>query len=101
MAVEYLFDTSGKWIAYRVDERWVWSPDGRFIGWCPWPDDPTEVVTVNGDYLGHIVGNRLLRKTFQRYRGYPGYPGYPGYAGYLLLPPGMTDVPEELLRGES
>lgn len=36
----------------------------------------------SGDYLGTVVGDRLLRRQSQRYRGYPGYPGCPGYPGY-------------------
>lgn len=107
MAVEHLFDSSGQWIAYRVAKKWVWSADGDWIGWCPWKDDPGLVVTTDGEYLGHIVGERLLRKSYQPYRGYPGYPGYPsypgypgypGYAGYKPPPLGMTDVPSHLLE---
>jgi hypothetical protein len=109
MTVEHLFNSSGAWIAYRVDQTWVWSSDGKWIGWCPWPDDPGCVVTVQGKYLGHIVGDRLLRKSFEPYRGYPGYPGhpghpgypgYPGFAGYARPPLGMSDVPNAFLQGD-
>ena len=95
---EFLFDSAGNWIAHRVQDRWVWSKDGNWLGWCPWDNEPNLVVRVNGNYLAHILDNRLLRKTSQAYLGYPGYPGYPGFAGYRPCPTGYTDVPVELLE---
>jgi hypothetical protein len=94
----HLFNSSGEWIAFR-NEKFVFDTRGNWVGWLPWDDE--EVVDKNGSYLGHIYGNRLLRRYYTPYRGFPGYPGYPGYpgfpgypgyAGYAPLPPGTTDV---------
>jgi hypothetical protein len=88
--MQYLFDSSGNWIAFRVG-RYVYDTNGQWIGWLPW-DDVT-VITTTGEYLGTIFpGNRLYRRINEPYRGYPGYPGYPGYAGYSPLPPMTSDV---------
>ena len=85
--VEYLFNSSGKWIAFRIG-KYIYNPNGKWVGWLPWGDN--EVVDVNGKYLGHICyGSRIFKKYYTPYRGYPGYPGYPGYC---VLPPGATDV---------
>lgn len=77
MAVQYLFNSSGSWIAFRKG-RYVFDSTGKWIGWLPWDD--AELVDVNGKYLGTIVsGKRFYRFLNRPYRGYPGYPGYPGY----------------------
>ena len=60
MSVQYLYDSSGNWIAFRVGVN-IYSENGTWIGWMPWDDN--EVVTTEGDYLGHIFpGNRLYKK---------------------------------------
>src|SRR5690242_11130965 len=76
MSVQHLFDSGGKWIAFRHGQN-VFDAHGKWIGWLPWDDE--DVVDTRGRYLGSIFpGDRLYRKSFQPYRGYPGYPGYPG-----------------------
>ena len=90
MVVRHLFDSSGSWIAFRKG-KYVYNPDGTWIGWLPWNDD--DVVDPNGEYLATIVNkSRLYRFTARPYRGYPGYPGYPGFAGHDLPPLGAEDV---------
>lgn len=68
-------------MAYRRDgdDRWLWDVRGHWLGWFPWGD--ADAVDRAGKYLGTVVGDRLLHRVSQPYRGYPGYPGYPGYAG--------------------
>ncbi|HPM75873.1 MAG TPA: hypothetical protein PK961_02195 [bacterium] len=99
METQYLFDSKGKWIAYRKD-RFVFSTRGVWIGWLPW-DEP-DVLDVDGDYLGTIYSdNRLVHFNCRPYRGYPGQPGYHGYPGYpgspgfigaTPLPRGVSDI---------
>ena len=96
MPVQYLFNSSGSWIAFRVG-TYVYSTNGTWVGWLPWGDD--DVVDTQGSYLGTIFyGSRLYHVYGKPYRGYPGYPpypgypGYPGFAGYSPLPLGARDV---------
>lgn len=99
--MQYLFDSTGYWIAFRVDE-FVYDTNGEWIGWVPWDDG--YVVDTEGGYLGTIFpGNRLYRITdvpLRSYPGHPGYPGsrahpgYPGFQGVSPLPPGAEDVQE-------
>jgi hypothetical protein len=104
----FLYDTGGHWIAFRTaaDDRYLYNKSGQWIGWVPWDD--ADAVTKQGEYLGTVVGDRLLRRQSQPYRGYPGYPGYPGYLGYPRYPgyagyagdrSGFSDVPGQLLVG--
>jgi len=105
----HLLDSSGDFVAFRRsdDDRYLFDVDGNWIGWFPWGD--ADVVTEDGDYLGTVMGNRLLRRGTQPYRGYPGYPGYPGYAGYpgypgyagyIATPSGFDDVPKSVLKSK-
>lgn len=98
----YLYDSQGVWIAFRVDDRarHLFNPDGDWIGWFPWDDG--DAVTPDGDYLGTLVGDRLLFQEGHVFRGTPEYPGapaypgrasYPGAAHFESLPPGFEDVP--------
>jgi len=99
MRIQYLFNSSGEWIAFKIGP-YVFDTNGDWIGWTPWNDD--YVVTPEGEYLGTIwAGNRLFYFYDHEYRGYPGYPvypdypgypGYPGDGGYFPLPSGATDV---------
>jgi hypothetical protein len=96
---QYLFNSSGAWIAFRVG-RYVYNADISLVGWLPW--DEHDVYTLEGEYYATIFpGNRLYRRLLQPYRGYPGYPpyppypgypGYPGFAGYSPLPLGTEDL---------
>jgi hypothetical protein len=97
----FLYNSRGQVIAFRrsPDDRYLFDKSGNWIGWFPWGDD--DAVTTSGQYLGTVIGSRLLRRRSQGYRGYPGYPGYPGYAGYpgypgfagySPLPAGYEDV---------
>jgi hypothetical protein len=84
MDVQYLFNSSGQWIAFRVG-KYVFNTEGEWIGWLPGQD--LDVMDINGSYLGSIYPeNRFYRKYFQPYKGYPGYPGYPGHPGYPGYP---------------
>jgi hypothetical protein len=102
----YLHDSQGTWIAFRTETngRYLFNPDGAWIGWFPWGDD--EAVSQDGAYLGTIVGDRLLLRDAPPYRGtpshpgappYPGQAGYPGAAAYHSLPVGFSDVPGSAL----
>lgn len=102
----YLHDSQGVWIAFRSDPhgRYLFNPDGDWIGWFPWDDDV--VVTPAGSYLGTVRGDRLFIESDHRYRGDPGYPGapsypgqaaYPGAGSFVSLPGGCEDVPGALL----
>jgi hypothetical protein len=106
--VKWLFDLSGHGIAFRRNDndKFLWDKSGNWIGWFPWGD--ADAVDKEGKYLGTVVGNRLLERTSQPYRGYPGYPGYPGYAGYPGYSgfagyggyfSGFSDVPDKRLKG--
>ena len=87
---QHLFNSSGEWIAFRIG-KYVFDNQGIWIGWTPW--DYSEVVDIEGQYLGHIfLGDRFYHKYYTSYRGYPGYPGYPGFKGYSRLPSGYEDV---------
>ena len=99
--VTFYFNLHGTPIAFRrsEDDRYLFDTKGHWIGWFPWGDQ--DAVDRHGKYLGSVVGNRLLCRIGQPYRGYPGYPGYPGYAGYPGYPghagyaghqTGFTDV---------
>jgi hypothetical protein len=102
----YLHDSQGVWIAFRSDphSRWLFNPDGDWIGWFPWDDGVA--VTPDGSYLGTVRGDRLYVEADHRYRGDPGYRGapayspavpYPGAGTYAGLPDGCDDVPGSLL----
>ena len=89
---QYLFDSSGNWVAFRLGE-FIYDSNANWIGWTPWGDDPDYVSDNNGNYLGHIYpGDRIYRKAYTPYRGYPGYPGYPGFAGFSMRPPNVYDI---------
>jgi hypothetical protein len=103
---EYLYDSKGAFVAFRIeyDGRYLFDPDGEWIGWFPWPND--DVATRDGSYLGTVIEDRLLWRIEQRHHVDPGYPGaprfpgrasYPGNAGYFGSVEGFTDVPHHLL----
>ncbi len=96
--VHYLFNSSGEWLCFR-EGKYLYHPNGDCIGWTPWDDE--DVVTLEGDYLGTIQGDRIYRFNDRPYRGYPGnpgfsgypgYPGYPGFAGRSPLPSNAEDI---------
>lgn len=35
MAVQYLFNSSGEWTAFKLN-NFVYDTDGNWIGWLPW-----------------------------------------------------------------
>jgi hypothetical protein len=86
MMPKFLYSTRGEAVAFRrvADDPYLWDVHGRWIGWFPWGD--ADAVDRDGKYLGTMLGDRLLSRVGQSYRGYPGYPGYPGYAGYPGYP---------------
>ena len=92
MDFQHFFDSHGNWIAFRRG-KFVFDPNGEWIGWLPWNND--EIVNPSGEYLGTIVHRsrpRLYQFENRPYLGYPGYPGYPGFAGYDMPPLGAEDV---------
>lgn len=106
--VIFFFNVAGEGVAFRrsPDDKFLWDMSGSWVGWFPWNDD--DAVDKEGEYLGTIVGNRLLKRDYQPFRGYPGYPGYPGFAGYPGYPghaghagyrSGFGDVDPDRLRG--
>ena len=54
MSIQYLYDSSGDWIAVRK-EQYIYNTDGDWIGWMPWQDD--DVVNTDGEYMGTICSN--------------------------------------------
>ena len=103
---KHLFDSAGRWIAwYRPGMPYVWSVRNRWIGWFPWPDDP-EVLDPQGEYLGAVVGDRLLTRTARIPRPVPARVpeprrpvGPPDVEGSIAVPPppGYADVPSARL----
>ena len=80
MTVNYLFDYSGNWIAFKMG-KYLYNKNGDWIGWFPYNEKIA--VDTNGEYLGTIYNiNRLVFDTHQSHIPYPGYPGNPGYPGY-------------------
>lgn len=108
MGTEMLHNQNGDWIAFRVDSRYVYSPNGTLVGWCL-DSQPDIVVNADGSYMAEIVGgNRLFRRTsppFLPNTGYlsnpgsPAMPTNPGNIGYGSVPGGMEEVPKHLLPG--
>ncbi len=101
-----LCDSKGTFVAFRTefDGRYLFNPDGEWIGWFPWGDD--DAATRDGTYLGTVVENRILWRTEQTHHANPGYPGapafpghasYPGNAGYFGSVTGYIDVPRHLI----
>jgi hypothetical protein len=97
--VHYLFDSEGRWIAFR-EGKYVFDTRGEWIGWMGWSD--ADVAGKEGKYLGTITHrNRLYYFTNHPFRGNPGYPGspaypgrpgYPGQAGYDSPPSGARNA---------
>ncbi|MCX7522351.1 hypothetical protein OSC27_08680 [Microbacterium sp. STN6] len=83
--ITHLYDLAGNWIAFRTtfDGKYLFDTNGEWLGWFPWGDE--DAVDRDGEYLGTVVENRLLRYREPHYRVNPGYPGapiYPGHVGY-------------------
>lgn len=112
--VAHLFDSGGRWIAwYRPGLPYLWSAGNRWIGWFPWATEHgTELrgdaVDPWGDYLGTVVGNRLLRRTYRLPVALPRRvpepqlpPGPPDVERTepRSLPPGFVDLPAGPFRG--
>ena len=57
MRVQYLFNSSGDWICFKVG-KYIYDTDGNWIGWLPWTDN--DVVTDDGDYLGTICDKNRI-----------------------------------------
>jgi len=105
VATQFLFNSRGKWIAFRSrpDDKFVFAPNGDWIGWLPW--DEETVVDTKGKYLGTLFpNNRFYQLRMPRDRGRPGFPGapgfpgrpgYPGFEGLAQLPVGTRDIPQE------
>lgn len=80
MKVQYLFDSEGRWIAFRQGKH-LFAPMGDWLGWFPWGDD--DAVDPGGEYLGTVyLDERLYRFSNHETRVYSGHPDDPGYGGY-------------------
>lgn len=97
-SVEYLFDSTGSWIAFRIG-RFVYLPDGAWLGWVG--DKESNVFDIDGIYVGTIINDRLFHLQWfgpANNLDHPGYPGgapapdHPGYPGRVDVPEGMEDV---------
>ena len=103
MDVQYLFDSAGRWIAFKKG-KYLFNRSARWIGW--FIDEETAVDT-NGKYLGTIYSDdRLLVNLLQAkiskapypgYPEYPGLPGLPGFKGYCPYVPNTKDINEKKL----
>lgn len=103
-----LFDTQGNAIAFlqRQGDKVVFNMQGRAIGGFV-RDDSSDVSTLNGDYLGTVVGQHLVRLPGHfgsQFGALPSYSGTVYYDGPLhmsgssSLPYGMyDDVPARYL----
>ncbi len=107
MGTEMLYDQAGDWIAFRTEDRYLFSVDGTLVAWAL-PDQSGVLIDRNGGYLAEVVGDRLFRRTSPPFVANPGYqsdpgspsmPSNPGNVGYASLPSGMEDVPQDLLSG--
>lgn len=97
--LQHLFDSSGFWIAFRVDTH-IFDPAGNLVGWLP--VDDTRVHDTKGTYLGHIYpDNRFYRnKKFLKHEitekpsrpRYVRIPSFPGSRPRTRLPIGCNDV---------
>jgi hypothetical protein len=56
---DYLFNSSGQWIATLTDDRYLFDPQGKWVGWMPW--DGADVADSDGKYLGTRYGDRLYQ----------------------------------------
>jgi len=74
MSTQYLYDSSGKYIAFKIGNR-LYNVQGKNIGYFP---DEERAFDIQGKYLGHIVRDRRLLSK----RGYnPGNIGSRGSTG--------------------
>ena len=95
--IEYLFDRSGNWIAFKIG-KYLYNTDSKWVGWFPWDGI---AVDTEGKYLGSIyLEDRLLVDLSIHYVPYPGYPGYPGYRGYCGYISNTADINTNRLKGE-
>ncbi|MDD7965157.1 hypothetical protein [Actinomycetospora lemnae] len=110
-----LFASDGRWIAwYRPGLPYLWNTGDRWIGWFPWPGEPTpeprdDVLDPSDAYLGTVVGDRLLARTVRRPRPIPSRVpeprrpvGPPDVDRAQAVPPpiGFTDVPLDRLLND-
>ncbi len=99
MADQYLFDSEGNWIAFRIG-NYIFNIDSDWIGWLPW--DSPDVVSVRGEYIGSVYDkdrfyyfeNKILPLVIKNvpFPPLPGFPPYPGFGGFRLLPIDAKDI---------
>jgi hypothetical protein len=99
MDFQYLFNSTGDWIAFRQRQH-VYDGRCNWIGWLPWGNH--EVATLEGEYMGTIVDVNRFYYFADRPRrpnpglpsrpAYPALPDSPGLAASVVLPVGATDV---------
>jgi len=99
MVDQYLFDSEGNWIAFRVG-IYLFDIDSDWIGWLPW--DTLDVVSAGGKYIGSIYENdrfyyfenTILPLVINNvpYPPLPSFPPYPGYGGFRFLPMFARDI---------
>jgi hypothetical protein len=54
---DYLFNSAGQWIAVLSDDKQVFDPQGKWLGFLP--GDDNTVVDPEGQYLATRHGDRL------------------------------------------
>ena len=87
MEIQYLFNSLGKWIAFRRG-RYIFDADGNWLGWMPSTEEG-DAVTVGGRYLGTICDDdRFLFYPEKRKIENHGFPTHPATSPYAPDHPG-------------
>ncbi|SHI97463.1 hypothetical protein SAMN02745163_01146 [Clostridium cavendishii DSM 21758] len=89
METEYLYNSKGDWIGFKVD-KYIFDDYSNWIGWLPWEDN--DVVSVKGKYLGTIVDDRLFFIKSKNHKKSYDFPGYPPYEDLKPYPPSVSMV---------
>lgn len=104
-----LFNLEGEAVAFvrHNGDNVLFNAKGSPIGWFAWQDD--DVATWEGEYLGTVEGDRLLRKQSPGFRSSPGFPPNKpmaesppwnvSRAGRAGTSWGYEDVPDRFLLG--
>jgi len=92
MVDQYLFNSSGEYIAFRKG-KYVYDNNSNWMGWLPWEDG--EVVNKFGEYIATIFEDRLYTSSRRDFKDHPGYTDFPGHVGSVDYPdyPGSKSIP--------
>lgn len=74
----YLYDMGGTTVAFRRSwtDQHLFDVFGHWIGWFPWDDN--DAVDLDGNYLGTVVHDRLVRRNDLCVRSCSAAPPDPG-----------------------